>query len=241
MNGGNLTLQGDLIHSGGTLDVNGGTLVVEGDYRIQNVTLDGASSGMLNMTHTNDYILVKGDFVMASSQWSGSYLSAGILEVWGDFTQKHSVDSSWASENFKASGTHQVILSGTSQQTVHFESPGLWGSRFNILEIMNDSLDGVVFETPLNVSELRSHAHELNSITVQTMDWNLYEDIIINGELALKGNTLNLNGYQLTVHSNLIHSGGTLDVNGGTLTLQGDLIHSDGTLDLNGGTIGGRG
>jgi len=252
LNGYQLTVKSNLSHSAGTLEVNGGNLVIEGDYWIQG----GYFSGILSMTNSADYVRVNGDFVMESDYSHSGFLTAGTLEVGGDFTQKNS--SSHA--NFYASGTHKVILSGTAQQTVHFEDPSY--SRFNILEVMNGSLDGIIFETPLNVFELRSHAHALNSITIQSMNWTLYEDTVIDGELTLEGNTLNLNGFQLTVKSNLtcaalysldstldinggtlvvegdlICSGSTLDVNGGTLIVERDLIHSDGTLDMNGGNL----
>ncbi|MDU9048073.1 MAG: PKD domain-containing protein [Candidatus Electrothrix sp. Rat3] len=128
LNGHTLTVEGDFIHSGGTLNVNGGKLIVKGDYRIQNKTADGAytySTGKLNMANEADHILVEGDFVMDSMyQHDGgtteALLYAGTLEVRKLPNNQRRVEL-LPFENFEARGTHKVLLSGTGPQAISFE------------------------------------------------------------------------------------------------------------------------
>ena len=95
------------------------------------------------MANPEDYICVNGNF-LAYSYHSNTALTAGIIEVKGDFTQKYSYGYS---DNFAPSGDHKVILSGKNVQKVNFVSEK---SKFNILEITKPLGTGYVFSrTPL--------------------------------------------------------------------------------------------
>ncbi|PLX92969.1 MAG: hypothetical protein C0621_08445, partial [Desulfuromonas sp.] len=162
LNGHTLTVKGNLIHSGGTLNVNGGSLVVEGDYRIQSISTDAegnptydSSAGYLTMTNPADHVLVYGDFVMDSMHSHNSCLTAGVLEVKGNFAQKGTY--SYTTTNFHTSGTHRVLLSGTTSQTVSFDTPSSGSSHSNVLEITNSSAGGGVFKTKVAVNALFNH------------------------------------------------------------------------------------
>ncbi|MEN6314698.1 MAG: DUF1308 domain-containing protein [Clostridiaceae bacterium] len=151
LNGYKLEVKSIVVQSSGTMKINGGRLEVIGDYRIQSENIDGegtvtysGSNGYLQMTNEADYISVGGSFVMQSYQSHSSYLTAGTLEVKGDFTQKYYV-SSESIYNFKATGTHRVILSGSNLQTVSFEDPN--HSRFNTLIITKPFESGYTFNT----------------------------------------------------------------------------------------------
>ncbi|OEU61835.1 MAG: hypothetical protein BBJ57_03915, partial [Desulfobacterales bacterium PC51MH44] len=118
---------GNFIQSGGIMFVDGGTLDVKGDYRIQKPNGDGTytgGSGLLKMMNASDSVIVDGDFVIDSSKKSieriGNsynyhyeyYLSAGVLEIKGDFIQQSTAgDSSGDSspKNFNTYGTHKVV------------------------------------------------------------------------------------------------------------------------------------
>ncbi|MDP5138398.1 DUF1566 domain-containing protein [Rheinheimera baltica] len=135
-----LTVEGNLIHSGGLLKVNGGSLVVQGDYRVQQPPAEaggayGNSNGLLQMTDADDYVLVQGDFVMQSGYSHNGYLTAGVLEVRGHFTQIGT--GIYNKLNFASTGSHVVILSGTTQQIVMFESSS---SGFNTLMHANSNI-----------------------------------------------------------------------------------------------------
>ncbi|MBP3458126.1 MAG: PKD domain-containing protein, partial [Lachnospiraceae bacterium] len=68
LNGHTLTVKGNLIQKGIAMNVNGGKLIVEGDYSIGEPqtmweeTLTTYSTGSLKMTNEEDYVLVYGDF-----------------------------------------------------------------------------------------------------------------------------------------------------------------------------------
>jgi hypothetical protein len=176
LNGKTLTVEGNLIQSYGTMNVNGGTLVVKGDYRIQKATTTSGtttysySGGILKMVNASDKVTVEGNFVTLSGTDHFTYLSAGVLEVKGDFTQlatdSYDVNYRGETSNFKTNGTHKVILSGTAKQTVSFDSPYIDNSHFTILEITNSSADGVVFATKIVVSTLFDHHR--NKFTVSS-------------------------------------------------------------------------
>ena len=90
----------------------------------------------LFMTEEAGKILVYGDFTMASTLQMDHHLTAGTLEVKGDFTQSANYD--YYGKNFYAQGSHKVILSGKGSkngkdyiQTVTFTQPGM--SKMNTL------------------------------------------------------------------------------------------------------------
>ncbi|MCI5122870.1 MAG: hypothetical protein D3908_17120, partial [Candidatus Electrothrix sp. AUS4] len=163
LNGHTLTVEGNFLHSGGTLNVNGGKLIVKGDYRIQQK--DGEnytySNGLIKMTNEADHILVEGDFVMDSthahdgSELPNAALSAGTLEVKGDFTQQSTYSSGYALRNFKAGTTHKVLFSGTNSQAVSFEDTAPSYSHFNELLLTTNTLK--TFTTKVAVTKLFNH------------------------------------------------------------------------------------
>jgi len=80
--------------------------------------------------------------------------SAGLLEVKGNFSQLSSCGDSYGQYNFNASGTHGVLLSGDTMQTVHFDD--VVRSGFSELEITNTT-DGVSILTGISVRVLFNH------------------------------------------------------------------------------------
>jgi len=185
---------------------------------------------------------VHGDFVMDSRYggydshshssyyyYNGDWLTAGTLEVKGDFTQLSSnetVDTSYIRffpfENFQATGTHKVVLSGDDGQSIYFEDPADNKSHFNILEVRNNSNDGVVFDSTYVASELYTFGNKMSALSIETQDFVLQDSHVIDGDLLLKGKILNLNGHTLTVEGSLTQSAGIFTANGGTLIVKGD-------------------
>ena len=64
------------------------------------------------MTNTDDYVKVGGNFVIQSTTLETERLTAGTLEILGDFTKVNS------STNYVTEGTHLTLLSGTQVQTI---------------------------------------------------------------------------------------------------------------------------
>ena len=99
------------------------------------------------MINEMDCVKISGSFVTQSQHDHSSLLTAGVLEVGGDFTQINYITSN----NFKASGNHKVILNGDELQTVKFGAPSSANSCFNTLELKNSSTEGVNLETKVVV------------------------------------------------------------------------------------------
>ncbi|NWH05289.1 hypothetical protein, partial [Desulfobacter latus] len=88
----------------------------------------------------------------------------------GDFTQKSTYVSYYSNEeeNFDTSGTHKVILAGSTLQTVSFENPSSSYSHFNILEITNEANARISFSSDIVVTKLFNH--HLNDFTISSSD-----------------------------------------------------------------------
>ena len=231
LQGQTLQINGDLIHSGGILDINGGTLIVTGDYRIQKPSGTGYtySSGLLRMDNAGDEIQIQGDFITDSSQSHSDYLTAGTMDVQGDFTQLSSAGGSGSMDNFKTSGSHKVILSGSGKQIISFtDVSGTADSHFTNLEVSNVS--GLLEFKEMSAQKLTYSENisepVLLGLHIHRMNFSLHEDMTIAvpaGQVArISGAQLSLNGHRLIIQGSLVQSGGTLDVNGGELIVTGD-------------------
>ena len=132
LNGFRLTVKGHLYQPGGTLLVNGGELLVAGDYLLQPTEDKPTSNGILQMQLADDRVVVGGNFVMDSGSSHTNLLTAGVLEVQGDFSQLNQKGSYGGHSNFAASGSHVVRLTGL-QPKVSFYS--YWESGFQHLSV----------------------------------------------------------------------------------------------------------
>ncbi|MDD2402559.1 MAG: fibronectin type III domain-containing protein, partial [Clostridia bacterium] len=152
LNGNKLTVEGSFIQASGTLNINEGQLNVNGDYRLQRESKDSDgtktysySSGYLKMVKDADYVQVGGNFITVAYYSHESCLTAGTLEVKGDFIEKYY--DYYGYKNFLATGTHKTILSGAGLQNVTFNSTE---SKFNILAVTKPINSGYIFSrTPL--------------------------------------------------------------------------------------------
>lgn len=88
-----------------------------------------SNGGLLSMTQSADSLLVAGPFDIDAQDESGN-LTAGVLQVGGNFTQRGNASAS----SFAATGT-RTVLNGAGNQTVTFFNPGLTQSRFRDLEV----------------------------------------------------------------------------------------------------------
>ncbi len=145
LNGHTLTADGDVWLSNGYLNVNKGKLYIGGDFNLK-YSDRNYGYGYLTMQNDEDCILVNGN-MYAYPIYNYSSLTAGTIEIKGDFTQ--SVYSS--QNNFYCSGSHKVILSGEKIQTVSFASTQ---SQFNVLEITKPLDIGYVFNENVQWNEL---------------------------------------------------------------------------------------
>lgn len=233
LNGYTLTVTGSLIQTGGIMFVNGGRLNIQGDYKILNITSAnpltyGDSNGTLKMVNESDHVLIYGDFIIESNVSSGSNMSAGTLEIKGNFTQL-----SGSNNNFAPTGTFMVVLSGSCAQTITFASSS---SYFNILDA-SDSY-GVSLQSYVAIGKLQGNKLILiNNGHNISLTKTLESNFTISGSISIWGGTINLNGYNLTINGNLILNGGTIDVNGGIMAITGDLVQPGGTMNIDNGQV----
>jgi chitodextrinase len=215
LNGYKLIVNGSVFQSGGTMYINGGQLQIEGDYKIDNG--NNYCYAYLNMTKENDYVYVGGNFLTRAYYNHKDYLTAGTLEVKGNFTEGL---YSGYSENFKTSGTHKVILSGEKLQTIYFTYPS--DSYFNILELKNNSEEGVKFASSFYASNFISNGCKCSLTTIGAKSLVISEDVTFTGDVTLNGASIDLNGHKLTITGNLYQSAGTMNINQGRLVVMGD-------------------
>ncbi|MBR1930626.1 MAG: hypothetical protein IJ833_03990, partial [Lachnospiraceae bacterium] len=111
------------------LDVQNGAGYCENDFTVK-------EQGRLLMQEEQGRIFVGGNFTFASTYPHSGLLTAGELEIQGDFTQK-------TAPNFIATETHTTILSkdtnqnaGAYRQTISFAHPG--SAKMNILVLEED-------------------------------------------------------------------------------------------------------
>ncbi|MBP5493557.1 MAG: AHH domain-containing protein [Lachnospiraceae bacterium] len=250
LNGYTLKIKGNLIQSAGVVNVNGGKLEIEGDYRIQKDDIVNeniqysASIGKLVMTNEQDYVLVGGSFYNQSSENSDGLLTAGLLEIKGDFYQI----SNSTSYTFTATEKHTVKFSGDKKQTVKFSNYSNWYSYFNNLEIENASEEGVVFDSTNSVPGAKGNVkdngnkingqllicdsttfennHYCSNILVSDSYFTLSSDIETDGDFKFSSYNITLNN-KLTV--------------GGTLSIQARNIYVNSDINVKGDLlIGGE-
>lgn len=135
LNGHTVNVKGNVYQNEANLVLNSGKLLVSGDYIIAN-EYDSAvhkpCSGILSMLNDKDYLQVGGDFETITKVDHSKYLTAGTLELKGDFTQS----GEGTEYAFPASGTHKAILSGDQKQNITFESYD--SSHFNNIILKQD-------------------------------------------------------------------------------------------------------
>ena len=215
VNKGQFTVSGYYYHSDGCLDINNGKLTVGKNYRLQSIGKDdngkttyGSCYGYLKMNDPGDYMLVKGNMFVQSNYGDGAAnndLTNGILELKGSFYQY-----SGNSYNFNAKDQHKVVFSGSSKQTVKFESTV--SSGFN--NLYSTPNKNIVF-TAARINTLGSNVSAVSFRQYGTLELNRFT-FKITGKFVQEGNVL---------------------VNKGVLDVAGDYSQHNGMLDLNNGTV----
>ena len=158
-------------------------------------------------------------------------MSAGTLEIKGNFIQKSGV-SNTNEYNFRATGTHKTVFSGTQEQTISFSSPK---SYFNEVIITNSN--GIYCTNGLNASEIETNNNRIRYSDGEMLGWKLEDDFTIDSDVVLIGGNLDLDGYTLTINGNFIHKAGMVYVNGGKLIVNGNYCMQTTDKDSNNHTI----
>lgn len=236
LNGYTLTVRGDLVQEGavvevgsGVLNVGGnflqkygymkvgtGALNVDGWYRIQDPDTAeageeyGPSGGILQMQHGDSRVNIKGDFVTQSiNDYIRNNLYCGTMTIGGDLYQLNGNET-----NFVCQKDHVVVLNGYDQ-TVYFESSS---AKISHLKVATSAT--IKWKNNMNVVWLESN------VNIQPVD------------LVLPlGSELDMNGYSMTIHGELLKQYGSVNLNGGTLNIKGNLLHRQGFMTISNGTL----
>ncbi|SDJ61476.1 hypothetical protein SAMN04487760_109122, partial [Lachnospiraceae bacterium G41] len=249
LNGYKLTINGNFTQMGGDVVIGDGELIVKGNYSIENEVVNDneeiqklVSAGRLIMNNDSGKVTVEGDFTTRSIVNHDGLLTNGTLEIKGDFYQ-----ISGSTANFRASGDHNVLLSGNGKQTVKFTNSWSDQSYFNNLEITNNSEEGVVFDTtssyPLVRGLVTDHGNKVTGaisiIESTSFDNNHYcsdvvvvERVTISKELETEGNFSTGEQYDMAISGKLT-VGGDLSLQTYYAYLYSD-IHVKGNLYIGG-------
>ena len=215
LDGNVLTIKGNFYHIGGNLNLSGGKLIIEGDYSI-------TGDATLYMVSEKDYMLIMGNYDNETSTSHNGRLSKGILEIRGNY--RTIAGNEERGENFYATGTHKVTLSGEQCQVISMEG---YKNRFNILELRNTSQEGIIFVNPLIAKEFKDNECSYTLPDGQEKGWTLGANQTYEGDLYLGSGVLDLKGYNLTVTGNFYQLGGMVQINQGQLEVKGDLSISN--------------
>jgi len=170
-------------------NVSGQTLVVDGDLLVA----DGPSA-RLRMQSAADSVVVNGNATFNGAAAVASDLSAGVLDLKGDFTQIGTTGPLPAGgNNFLASGTHRTRFSGTGAQVITFSQPD--SSVFNDLLITNTTQPVVMLSDAAAVGNVTVPAGA--TLQADTSGLSAFGSVTADGGLTLAGlgvfGTLNAN------------------------------------------------
>ena len=172
-----------------------GSLSIAGDTEIE--------KGHLYMTNDSDKLLVKGNLILGEDYGTNSEheMTAGTVEVKGDFTSKYKRD--YRPYGYYETGNHATIFSGGKTQKISFAEPSEVNQFNGNLELKNSDIN---FATPIYSLSLNQDTTLIHTDTLNVMD------------------TLKLNGNKLLTTGKVNY--GRLNENGGTLEENPKLGHN---------------
>lgn len=238
LNGGTLTVTGNINQSGGTITVNGGTLNTYQNYQLYTETTNEETGkttlsygGTLKMVKAKSVVNVSGDYKTYDYYANSSYLNAGTLNIYGDFS--HLGGSFTPDDNLKINflkdGVTNVSFANTGS---HFNS----NTHFNSGEIqINSPFSGWKLTGNLNVYGTFPSFTDTLNLNGHTLTVN--DDLKqsnYSGHMYINGGTLNVKGNYLlynettdsTTHIKTKSWGGTLN-----MTKQTDTVNVDGNYE----------
>ncbi|MCM1061664.1 MAG: dockerin type I repeat-containing protein, partial [Eubacterium sp.] len=240
LNGHTLTIGGNVDHKSGEILFHNGTLKIDGDYLNATPSVDSGkkeyyakSDGRLNMVWDNDYMLVGGNFITNVYYGNCNKISMGNIEIKGDVLDYTDTNGGfWVAED-----ENKVILSGTGNQTIHFE---ISSSHFNDLEMRNSNSRTITIDKYCKVNGTTTS--DKNNLKMISKDgiaaFGTLKSTSINatGNFELGNGSTTLNNSNITVNGNLIVSS-DIDMDNCTIYVTGMLDHNEGTILFHNGTL----
>lgn len=237
LNGHKLTITGNLIHKHGTIDINGGTLEVYGDYCLENINSSGKvqmNQAKLVMDDEADYVCFYQDVTLSPTIDISAYLTAGTMEMKGDFTYRYYNQLLQLDKNLR------MVFSGNEKQIIN-DIQDQYKVQLGTLDIENTSAEGVVIVTNFQITNPVIGNGNLNGIAENNLRWNngmdipfeswsgnliLYDKCKLVNNLTVDGKLIiyeefDMNGYHLITDDISIRS--KFIVNDGILQVRNDL------------------
>lgn len=203
LNGHTMTINGDLVQGGGTIDINGGNLIIYGNYEVRTMTkqgeeiIYGASNGKLVMDDEDDYIFIQGDYVNSVGNYQCNTLKYGTMEIQGNISVVNNIKNG----GLVCEKEHTIILSGKEEQNINICGYGNGAySEYNSvanLQLKNTSEAGVRLEQPVYVKGYMAQNDVPVNGKIITGDDTVFEGNMYNGDIFLAGDvrgSLSVNG-----------------------------------------------
>ena len=217
LNGHTLTVNGDVIQTGGAMRINSGTLNANADYILSNkrhydeklnAFIDD-STGDICIENTNDVVNIAGNFITYSNspRWGYHYndheytvncFQKGVMTIKGNLYQ-YSVESDGdgSKKNFQPSDDFNLIFDGCGVHEMHFDSKESY---------------------PAGLKEINGATVKFTGVLC---GFKLMNDIIVSGDMQLEYGYMKLNEKTLTINGDLKHIGGTMYIDSGVLNVNG--------------------
>ena len=238
LNGYKLTITGNLVQRGGTIDIDSGRLEVYGDYTLGNPRASGGydnSHAQIYLDQEEDYVYCGGDITLAPRISLNEYLKQGIIELKGNFNHQY--------QGYPITMPEGLIIRFTGDKKQEIVNMGYSGAiRFGTISLENTSADGVVITNDLEIQNPIKGNGKLLGTEGKTVYWSskegfpftqwkgnlalqtptvLAKDLTVDGTLILNNN-FDLNGKHLTAETLDVNS--VLTINGGILQVKKDCI-----------------
>ena len=225
-------------------------LDIEGDCNVDdyavlafggsNVTVDGdmnCNSGHLHMVNESDTLRVNGSLMLGEGYGTNSEheMTAGTVEVKGDFTSKYKRDNS--SYGYYETEEHKTIFSGDKTQKISFvQACNVNGFNEN-LELVNNDINFAtsIYDVKINQDTELTNTKEL--VVIGTLDSGDYKFTTTGNVEAERFNT---RGKEVDIEGNV--KAGILYIAGDNNQIHGNLkttdsvIFSEGSLSIAGDT-----
>lgn len=193
-------------------------ITVYGDWNADNAELNvrkslhiyGSSQNVrYRVPDSESYVYIQKDIKNSYAQ-SATASECGTIEVGGDID---------LAAGYTMAANMCLRLSGDEKQTITHADK----LHAGILELTNTSAEGVFADHFFIAESLIRNGVRLSYGDIEgEYGWTLTEDTVYEGDLILFGETLDLNGYSLTVTGDFTQMAGSVSVHGGSLLVAGD-------------------
>ena len=197
-----------------------GNLSVDGDMEME--------KGHLYMTKDSDKLLVKGNLILGEGYGTNSEheMTAGTVEVKGDFTSKYKRDNS--PYGYYETANHKTVFSGDKTQKISFVESSEVNQFNGNLELKNPEIN---FATPIYSLTVNNDMNitKTDNLEIKTILKLEKGSLVTNGNVHVK--TMNIESGKNNIKGNL-QAEGNVSFGEGSLTIDGNTEITQGNLHM---------